>query len=105
MRSRLPARSGTDSLTALLGHFANSCDDVRVSGAPTDVAAHPLGDFGIGQSRCGRDIRRRIAGPAGSVFVEERDGGADLPGCAVAALKSVMPHEGGLHRVQNALLR
>src|SRR3954462_4882165 len=92
-RSRSPVRSETASLALPLRHLADGCDDVGISGAPADIAAHPLGDFGIGQGGCGRDIRRRIAGPARPVFGDERDSGADLTGCAVPALKSIMAHE------------
>src|SRR5215470_15556560 len=98
-----PGRSGTASLRVPLGHFADGGNDVGVSGAPADVAAHPFGDFGMGQGRRGRDLRRRIAGPAGPLFGEERDGGADLAGRAVPALEPVMAHESGLHRMESAL--
>src|SRR5919201_6918436 len=104
MRSRSPVRSGTVSLTVPLAHLADGGNDVRVSGAPADVAAHPLGDLGIGQRRRGFDIRRDIAGPARIVFGEQRDGGADLPGGAVAALESIMTYERGLHRMQSSLV-
>src|SRR5262249_13108071 len=102
-RSRPPVRSGTASLTVPLGHFADGCNDVGVSGAPADVAAHALGDFGMGQGRRGRDIRCRIAGPPRLVFGKERDGGADLAGRAVPALEPIMAHERGLHRMESAL--
>src|SRR5262249_42611323 len=104
MRSCLPVRSGTASLAPPLGHLADGCDDVGVSGAPADIAAHPLGDLGIGQDGRSRNIRRRIAGPTLSVFGDERDGGAELAGRTVPALESVMAHERGLHRMQNALV-
>src|SRR5262245_12114963 len=103
-RSRSPVRSETASLTVPLGHFADGCDDVGIGGAPADVAAHPFGDFGIGQGRRGRDIRRRVARPACLVFGEERDGRANLAGRAVPALESIMAHESGLHGMQRALL-
>src|SRR5262252_8645602 len=103
-RSRSPVRSETASLTVPLGHFADGCDDVGIGGAPADVAAHPFGDFGIGQGRSGCDIRRRVARPACLVFGEERDGRTNLAGRAVPALESIMAYESGLHGMQRALL-
>src|SRR5262245_5707431 len=100
-RSRSPGRSGTASLTIPLGHVADGCDDVGISGAPADVAAHPLGDFGIGQGRRGRDIRRDVAWPACPVLGEHGHGGADLAGRAISALQSIMAHESGLHWMQS----
>ena len=38
-------------------------------------------------------------------LAQQRDGGADLPRRAVAALESVVADEGGLHRMQRAVLR
>ncbi len=81
--------------------FANGRDDVRIGGAATDVAAHPLADLRVGQ----RADRRRhvgggVAGPAGLRLGEHADGRADLAGRAVAALEGVVLDEGGLQRMQ-----
>src|SRR5919197_6726084 len=103
-RSRSPVRTGTASLTAPLAHLADGGNDVGVSGTSADVAAHPLGDLGMGQRRRGRDIRRHVAGPARVVFGQERDGGADLAGGTVAALEAIMAHKGGLHRIESAVV-
>ena len=37
------------------------------------------------------------------MFGQQRDGGADLAGGAVAALEAIMAHERGLHRIESAL--
>ncbi len=80
---------------------ADGRDDVRIGGAPTDVAAHPLADLLIGQ----RDPRRGhvsggVAGPARLHLGEHADGRTDLARSAVAALEAVTLDEGALHGVQ-----
>ena len=82
---------------------ANGRDDVRIGGAATDVAAHPLADLRVGQrDRAGRHVGGGVAGPAGLRLGEHADGRADLAGGAVAALEAVVLDEGGLQRVQGA---
>jgi len=46
-----------------------------------------------------------MAGPTCLGLLEHRDGGDNLTGCAVAALKGVMLDERLLHRVQDAAYR
>src|SRR5436305_231995 len=62
-------------------------NDADVTAAAADVAAHPLADLVVG-----------IRVP----FAQQRDGGADLPRGAVAALETVIADEGGLHRIEAA---
>src|SRR6266513_4595515 len=76
--------------------------DVGVGRAPTDIATHPLGDLGVGEDRCRRNIRRRVAWPSGLMLGQYGDGRTNLAGRAIPALQSVMAHEGGLHRVEVA---
>src|SRR5689334_16008378 len=59
--------------------------DVRVGRAAADVAAHVLGDVGIG---------------AGVALLDEGDRRHDLAGRAVSTLECVVLDEGPLHRVQ-----
>src|SRR5947209_14382532 len=70
---------------SVLRRFLHRVDDAAVSAATADVAAHPLADFIVA---------------AGVPFLQQRDGRADLPGRAVAALESVVPDERRLHRMQ-----
>jgi hypothetical protein len=68
-------------------HVTDGRDDVGICPTSTDVAAHPLADFGVG---------------AGMAFVGQRHGRHDLAGHTVAALEAVMVQEGRLHRVEIA---
>src|SRR6267142_1922170 len=103
-RYRSPDCSGTVSLAIPFGDFADGGDDVGVSGAAANIAAHAFGDFGIGEGRHGGDIHRRPAWPARLVLGDECDSRADLAGRAVPALESVMTDERGLHRMERAVL-
>jgi hypothetical protein len=62
-------------------------NDVRVSAAAADIARHGLADLVVGFS---------------VAFVDQSNCRTDLTGSAVAALKSVVFDEGGLHRVELA---
>src|SRR6476620_8008711 len=97
-----PVRSGTASSAASLGYVTDGGNNVGISGAPADIAAHTLRDLRIGQNRRGRDVRRRIAWPARLVFSQQRDRRANLAGGAIPALQSIMAHECGLHWVKIA---
>src|SRR5258708_15613792 len=72
-------------LRALSHRLAHRFDDVGISAAPADVAAHLLADIVVG---------------SGMAFVEQADRRADLARGAVAALERVVLHEGRLHRVK-----
>src|SRR5256885_12008199 len=48
----------------------------------------------------GHDVFAGMAGHAAFDFIEHAYGRADLPRRAVAALETVVPHEGGLHGVR-----
>src|SRR5947209_12787606 len=100
MRRRWLVHSGTVSCEASLGHLTDGGNDVGISGAPADIAAHALRDLSVGQSWRGRDISRRIAWPARLMLRQQRDRGANLTGSAVAALQSIMAHKCSLHRVE-----
>src|SRR5271165_2734836 len=103
MRRRSLVHSGTVSCAASLGHLTDGGNDVGISGAPANIAAHTLRDLSVGQSRDGRDVRRRIAWPARLVLRQQRDGGANLTGSAITALQSVMADKCGLHRAEIAI--
>src|SRR5258707_7429053 len=98
-----PVRSGTASCASSLGHLTDGGNNVGVSGAPADIAAHALRDLRVGQTRCGRDVRRRIARPARLVFSQQRDRRANLTGGAISALQSIMVHKCRLHWVEIAV--
>src|SRR5713101_102312 len=98
-----PVRSGTASSAASLGHLTDGGNNVGISGAPADIAAHTLRNLRIGQSWRGRDVRRRIAWPARLVFSQQRDRRANLTGGAIPALQSIMAHKCGLHWVEIAI--
>src|SRR3954453_14790605 len=70
---------------SVLRRFLHRVDDAAVRAAAADVAAHPLADLIVA---------------AGVPFLQQRDGRADLPRRAVAALESVIADERGLHRMQ-----
>src|SRR5689334_11982596 len=85
-----PGRSGTDSWPALRApRFLDRREDVVVSAAAADVAAHQLADLVVG---------------AGVPFVEQTDGRAELAGGAIAALEGVVLDEGRLHGVEGVAL-
>src|SRR5437764_10497992 len=68
----------------------NGRDDVIVSSAAAQVAAHPFADL----------LRR-----AGVALVDAGDAGHDLSGRAIAALEGIALDEGGLQRVELLALR
>src|ERR671932_2247712 len=67
--------------------FLDGGDDVGISGATADVAAHPLSNL-----RFRADV----------TFLDQRDGRDDLAGSAIAALQGVVLDETRLDRVQLA---
>jgi len=82
---------------------ADGRDDVRIRGAPTNVAAHPLADLLTAQrDPPGRHVRGDVAGPPIRHFREHADRGADLTGGAVAALEAVVLDESRLQGVKGA---
>src|SRR6266851_5133461 len=65
-------------------NVADGRHDVRVGGAATDVAAHPLADLGVGQRDLGGcHVGGGVTGPAGLRLGEHTNGGADLARRAV----------------------
>jgi len=98
-----PVRSGTASCPASLGYVTDGGNDVGIRRAPADIAAHSFRDFRIGESWRRRDVRRRVAWPARLVFRQQRNRRANLTGGAISALKSVVAHKCGLHRVEIAI--
>src|SRR5437867_13438494 len=74
-----------DSSANFRFRFFNGRENVRIRAATADVAAHPLANFVIA---------------VGMPFFYTRDCRANLPGCAIAALKSVLLDECGLHGMQ-----
>src|SRR3984893_1515314 len=102
-RSYLPVRSGTTSSAASLGDVTDGGNNVWISGAPADIAAHTLRDLRVGQSWRGRDVRRRIAWPARLVFSQQRDRRANLTGGAIPALQTIMAYKCRLHWVEIAI--
>ena len=78
-------------------------NDVGISAAPAEVAAHALADFFQGEFvQSGRMsyIFSDVTGDPVGRFFQHRHGGHDLARGAVTALESVALHEGGLHRVK-----
>src|SRR5258705_7709925 len=73
---------------SVLRRFLHRLDNAAVGAAAADVAAHPLADFIVA---------------SGVPFFQQRNRRADLPRRAVAALKSVVADERGLHRMQPAV--
>ena len=82
------------------GDFGDRIDDVGISAAAADVAAHALAQLRGRQLRLRGEVGADVARDAGLDLVEHRDRRADLPGRAIAALIAVMLDEGGLHRMQ-----
>src|SRR5438067_13745987 len=74
-----------DSSANFRFRFFNGRKNVRIRAATTDVAAHPLADLVIA-----------VCMP----FFYARDCRTNLPGCAIAALKSVLLDECRLHGMQ-----
>ena len=79
---------------------SDSGQDVRIGRAAAKIAAHPFtylcvteGWFPLSH------VNSDVAGPAHLVFLKHAHRGANLARRAVAALKSVMLNERGLHRV------
>src|SRR5215210_6986401 len=81
-------------------------DDLRVSPAATDVAAHPFADLVVGEpGRRHGHVVRDVTHVAAARLFEQADGGADLPRRAVPALEAVIFDESRLHRVELIPLR
>src|SRR5947209_17626657 len=95
----------TVSCAAPIGHVADRRDNVGVGGAAADIATHAFGDFRVCQSWLRGDIGGGVARPAGFVFGKHGDGRTNLAGRAIAALQSVMAHEGSLHRMEIVAVR
>jgi hypothetical protein len=88
-------------------NFLHSGHDSRIRSTAADIAAHALANF-IGTQVSRADfpqIGGDVAGVAALGFLQERDGGADLPRRAVAALKSIVLQERGLYGMQLIALR
>ncbi len=81
---------------------ADGGDDVGIGSAAADVAAHAFANLVVGEFGMSDAAGFEGDGAEGVVFVlfEERDGGADLAGGAVAALEAVVFEEGGLDGVE-----
>src|SRR5438093_5945599 len=73
-----------------VGRLPDGGDDVGVSPATAEVAAHELADLVV-----------RSRAP----LAQQRDRRHDLPRRAVAALQAVVLHEGGLHGMERAVGR
>src|SRR5438132_12439902 len=81
-----PGHSGKGSCPALrVPRFLDGSEDVVVSAAAAEVAAHQLADVIVG---------------AGVPLAQQADGRAELAGGAVTALEGVVLDEGGLHGVE-----
>ena len=88
-------------------NFLQSRHDSRIRSTAADIAAHALADF-IGTQVSRADfpqIGGDVAGVATPGFLQERNGGADLPRGAVAALESIVLQERGLYGMQLIALR
>src|SRR5581483_11145809 len=84
---------------------ANGGDDVRVGGAPADIAAHSLANLRSGQcSPLRRHVDSGVARPAGSRFGQHADRGAYLSWRAVAALERIALDERGLQGMERLRL-
>jgi hypothetical protein len=85
---------------------AHGCDNAGISAAATDVAAHPFANFNIGELRVlgVPQIRGDKTGRSAPGFIEQCHCGDDLPGCAVAALESIIIEKRLLHRMQTTLV-
>src|SRR5436853_3576206 len=71
--------------TSLLSRVFHSLDDMLITGAATQIAFQPMPDL----------VARRIW-----IAIDNLGRGYDHPGCAVAALQTVMFPEPFLHRMQ-----
>ena len=83
-------------------NFLHRRHDPWIRAAAADIAAHALANFIRVQIGCAdfSQISGDIAGVAAPGFLQERDGGADLSGRAVTALKSIVLQERRLHGMQ-----
>ncbi len=87
---------------SLSDNRTNGGDDIWVGTATTQIAAHSLTDFFIGQ------FHMAIVYPfegyntqiAPLVLIEQRNGRANLARCAVSALQSIVFEKRHLHRVK-----
>src|SRR4029077_11117433 len=81
-------------------------DDVRIAGAATQVAAHPLTNLRVRQildAGWAPDIGRGAARPARFHLFDHGDGPHDLAGCTETALEAIVLDERRLHRVEIAV--
>ena len=87
--------------------LADGGDNTGISAAAADVATHPFANFTIGEFALmdALQVWCDEAGRATFGFVEQRDCGDDLAGCAVAALESIVVEERLLYGMQPALAR
>src|SRR5688572_6463561 len=83
-------------------NFLDRRDDLRVGAAAADIAAHALAYLVVREPRrrCGH-VLCHVTHVAAPRLVEQADGGTNLSGRAVPALKGVVSDEGGLHRVES----
>src|SRR3954465_3383430 len=78
------------SASSFVFRLTDRRDDVCVSSAATNIAAHPFPDFGV---------------VAGMTFLQQSDRRTDLPRGAVTALKAILFQKRRLHRMQLVALR
>ncbi len=83
-------------------HGTDGRDDIRVSSATANVAAHALPDLIVGDfdRTLFADIGSGEAYGIGLELFDHGDGGTDLAGSAIAALKAIMLNERSLHGVE-----
>jgi hypothetical protein len=73
--------------SSAVANVLDGSNDVGVSAAAADVAAHQFSYFGVART---------------ARLFEQSDGGHDLTGSAIAALVAIVLNEGGLHGVKIA---
>src|SRR4030081_2006616 len=87
------------------GDLSDGCNNVGISRAAANVAAHPLANLGVGKFGVRmRQVFRHIARHAAVTFGQHSHSGADLAGSAVTTLKTIMFDEGRLKRMQIVVL-
>src|SRR5438132_12949055 len=88
-------------------HLSHRVDDIRIAGAATEIAAHPLSNF------CGRKIihsewPRNVFGgsarPTCFRLFNHRDRRHNLSGCTETALKPVVLDKGFLHGIEPSIV-
>src|SRR4029077_4065446 len=88
-------------MSCLILAVANGGDDVGVGRTAAYVAAHALADFSVAERNFGGGhVGADMTWPARRMFLEHGRRRANLAGCAVATLKTVMTQKGRLHGAQ-----